>query len=500
MKRIKQNMVLFALITVMTLFLGACRTTQPISTEQSLMGPTEALYLQGDLQEWGDVSVLWSEQVTSPITAYDKTVPGVLLEDLLARAGMIFEENDVYLIADDGFMVKLDVATITETYVAYFNDLGWCYISSKHPVNSAIKHMRYMVVVGKDIETSPLNDRGLGFNLIVEGHDVWYSRGQLLMMNDVILNKSDGESILGNLSIDVMKQHKCLQLSDLLEEDVTLLLMTNDGDQRYIYEDYGYLEVAEDYLTYYSRDGADVYYQVVGAVVDPPGASNRDNYYDAEHYLRQGVPVMTIFLDGFSYKQYLYIKNQTPKTYLASLTQVDPAMTVVKPVTNAGFAAMITGQLPTVSGIHDRSHREPEVNTIFDLAETLGLSHQLIEGDIGILNLSTETQLNLDENGDGLTDDEIADSAMKEVNKGFDYLMVHFHSIDDRGHAYGPYGAETIDQIHVVEGYVQALVEAWQGMVIITADHGMHEDGDGGDHGLMVTEDITVPYMVIDRR
>ena len=45
----------------------------------------------------------------------------------------------------------------------------------------------------------------------------------------------------------------------------------------------------------------------------------------------------------------------------------------------------------------------------------------MIEGDTNILNLSTETMINLDGKGDGFKDDQIHASAMEEVYNGYDY-------------------------------------------------------------------------------
>lgn len=491
---------IMALSLVMCGLLAGCSKEQSLSQETLEPGPAQALYIQGDIQDWLDLSVIWSSLDHQSLEAYDTEVSGVLLEDLLEASGPIYEENDLYLIADDGFMVRLDGSTIEGTHIAYVDGLGWCYLSSKHPVNSGIKHIGRLVVVAKNGDALTYGERGLGFNLIVDGENTWLTRGQLLMMNDRRLNLSDGQSTLGDISIEVMKQHTCLSLSNFMADEDTLLLMTQDGNQVYIYENKGYLEVSETFLTYYSEEGDQAYYQVLGGIINPSPISNRDNYYDAEHYLTKGVPVMTIFLDGLSYDQYLYFKQASPKAYLSNLDQVKEALTVYKPVTNAGFAAMITGQLPKVSGIHDRSDREPQVKTVFDLAEDLNMTHALVEGDIGILSLKTDTLLNLDGNNNGLTDDEIMVSALEAVNEGYGYLMVHFHSIDDLGHDKGPYGEATMAQIQVVDGYVEKLVELWDGVVIITSDHGMHQEGEAGDHGYVIAQDIRVPYTIIDQR
>jgi len=82
------------------------------------------------------------------------------------------------------------------------------------------------------------------------------------------------------------------------------------------------------------------------------------------------------------------------------------------------------------------------------------------------------------------------------MDKGFELMVVHFHSIDDMGHNFGDITGETMDEIKRLDMYVKELVSMWEGNVIITADHGMHSTEDGGSHGEFRYEDMIVPYIV----
>ena len=159
---------------------------------------------------------------------------------------------------------------------------------------------------------------------------------------------------------------------------------------------------------------------------------------------------------------------------------------------------MITGKPPVENGVLNRSYRELNVDTIFDEEDKLSKKSVLIEGDIKILNTSIQPILNIDKNDNGITDDEIYNCALEELNNNYDLMLVHFHSVDDFGHKYGPYAAETLDQLEAIDDYIKTLIDSWDGKVLIIADHGMHKDGDGGNHGEFRSEDMFIPYITLN--
>jgi len=205
---------------------------------------------------------------------------------------------------------------------------------------------------------------------------------------------------------------------------------------------------------------------------------------------------MVIFIDGFSYTQYTYMKNNL-ETYLNTLTEASIANTIFKPVTNAGFAAMITGESPKVNGVLNRSYRELNTPDIFDYALENNLEAILIEGDINILDTTLKPILNIDRNGNNMADDEIYETTMKALESDYDLMMIHLHSLDEMGHDYGPLDKKTIEQLLILDGYIEDFISKWDGKVIITTDHGMHKVDDAGDHGEFRYEDMIVPYISI---
>lgn len=127
-----------------------------------------------------------------------------------------------------------------------------------------------------------------------------------------------------------------------------------------------------------------------------------------------------------------------------------------------------------------------------------GIKHTLVEGDISILDINTNLILNIDRNESGFVDNEIFETARKQLQECSGFTMVHFHSIDDYGHSFGPLSNETIDQFMVIDGYINDLVTGFSGKAIILSDHGMHKTTDGGSHGQIRYEDMNVPYMVVE--
>ena len=483
-KRIVLLFLVFCSALVLAGFTGCTEETRP-----------SPLLIRGDVRGEIEVQTNWSSLEKAAIEWNEETVEGVALKSLVGDLAL-YEKNDWILVAADGFMVRLDGDTISDTFMAYNSDRQWFYMSEKHPVNSRVKNIKEIIVLKVEDE-EPEFDAGINLVLNEENHH--FSMGELLARDHQIIMQTDGISRSGDISIEVMKQKRVISLRDLIEiPEQQALMVTRTGEMIYEAVEGGMLELENGVVNYRRADSSEITRDLVGILLDAPARSNMDAYYDAKYYMEHEVPVLVIFLDGFSYEEYQELCLNHPDFYLANLPEFDRATSVYRPVTNAGFAAMVTGQPPSINGIHDRSGRELTCPSIFDDAAELNVETLLVEGEIKILNLPGETILNLDQNENGSSDDEIFESAMEKLDpEMYGYTMVHFHSIDDAGHQSGPAGDLTWQRIEEVDGYVRKLVEAWDGPVIITADHGMHQDGEGGTHWVFRTEDLTIPYLTI---
>lgn len=234
----------------------------------------------------------------------------------------------------------------------------------------------------------------------------------------------------------------------------------------------------------------------IGIIENPPNNSIMTVANMALESLVNNKNVLIIYIDGLGFDLYEKALGLGVIPYIASLEKGDRAITVYPPITDVTFASMVTGVTPKYTGIHNRDKKPMPVPTIFEMATRMDKEALLIEGDMRILIGDFETILNIDENKDGYIDDEIYNRALIELENPPNLLLVHFHSYDDLAHIYGPASKEALDQLSVLDDYTRDIVKNYRGDIIITADHGMHDEDDGGSHGIFCSEDLLIPIIV----
>jgi len=284
-------------------------------------------------------------------------------------------------------------------------------------------------------------------------------------------------------------------ISDILNISDKSIIMTYDGGY-YPLEIDGTLYSETEGVNFKNTDGKKLYENVVGIINSPPKISVMDVYHESKTLIKDN-KVMVIYIDGWGWHQYEYLKENYKELYTSKINGFKKALTVYKPVTNSGYAAMITGQPPYKNGILNRDYREVKVETIFQYIQEIDKRAVLIEGNSNIITTGLNPILNLDTNESGSNDDEVFNSAIENI-ENTDYLFVHFHGFDDFGHTYGPFGDKTVDKFIEIDNYVENLVSKWEGKIIITTDHGMHEVEDGGSHGEFRCEDMIVPFGIFE--
>lgn len=453
----------------------------------------ESVRVIGDIESSFDMLSYYEENTSkfSKRSYKDTRMMAIDASEFLSDLPKLYNENTVYFISADGFMNGISGDSLEGTYLGYSDTYGWAYYSEKHPPNSGIRQITDILIV-KD--TEEVNHQ-YGLNIINNHTKIThhFSVGELYLQSyrhfpylDGVSEKTvDGKTY----KVPGMKLKKVIQVKDLIEDEYELsLMMTSEGDYEYIVDE-GYVSLEGHTLNYVIPDTFDIYNDLQGIIINPPLMSVLDTYDEVVEHLENRV--MILFIDGFSYNQYEYMKEST-SAYMNQLKS-EKANTVFKPVTNAGFAAMITGQSPRINGVLNRSFRELNTKDIFDAAMEKGLSAVLIEGDINILNTRLAPILNLDGNKNGITDDEIFITAKENLDH--DLVMVHFHSLDEYGHDYGDMDKRTLDQLLLLDGYVETLSKMWDGHLIVVTDHGMHTTLDGGDHGEFRYEDMIIPFM-----
>ncbi|MDD2480821.1 MAG: alkaline phosphatase family protein [Lutispora sp.] len=234
----------------------------------------------------------------------------------------------------------------------------------------------------------------------------------------------------------------------------------------------------------------------IGIIENPPLAIITDIYGKTLESMDNDRLVLIIYVDGLGYEIYKKAMDRGIIPCLKSLGTAKKALTVYPPITDVAFASMVTGRTPKYTTIHSREKKPLPIPTIFDKAAEKGKTSKLIEGDIRILVDEVETILNIDENKNGTIDDEIYERALEELQSPPHLLLVHFHSYDDFGHTYGPGSQEALNQLSVLDSYIENILKNYTGDVIITSDHGMHDEGDGGSHGSFSGTDLFIPIII----
>ena len=113
-----------------------------------------------------------------------------------------------------------------------------------------------------------------------------------------------------------------------------------------------------------------------------------------------------------------------------------------------------------------------------------------------------QLQLSADLDGNETTDDNVLTNVLRILGAGEpDILFIHFHGIDDAGHSYGPGAPEESAAIEEVDSAAGRIVDLLpEGtLVVILADHGMHEvheEGRLGNHGHLLVPDMLIPVFL----
>lgn len=415
---------------------------------------------------------------------------GIPLVKLIEASKPLSSEYSILLMGADGLVSKLNGDELGGCYFVK-KDGSWNTVATQHPAEANIKDLSKIVIV--DETMSP----DLGATFISQTENLLHiTAGNMHRQQLSRYLYLQGETALDRgYSVSLYKEKLVLPVANLTDEEVSaVLVMSRDGE----YERFtggGYIELNNNEINYLHPRTKTSIGNIAGAIINPPSLSVMDAYTDSLYYLNNGERVMVIVIDGFGYHQYEYARDKALIPNIMSLGPAAKANTVYTPVTNAGLGAIVSGQPPAVSGIID-SVRQPKVQTIFDILEGEEKTHVLVAGSTDILQLNTETILSPDLYNDGTTDDDVFGNAMAQAAKHPDYLLVHFHGVDDAGHNYGPLAAKTMDALEAIDAYVGLLLQQWPGKAIILSDHGMHYQDVQGDHGLFQAEDMFVPYII----
>lgn len=447
-------------------------------------------------------SVIGDVESTKQIVALDgfskvkadnngKRVDALCLAEVIEQAKPRADSFDIILKGDDGLSARIDGSTIKDCYITFSNEYAWECINPKHPISSQIKRLSEIIVVTKEAAIS--NDLGK-VGLIDLNNSKYVTPGQLLTGDYMYTNQFEGRSEKNGVSVTVYTPHKRIPINGLLTEYNNLYITGRNGAAAYD-RSKGSLELLTNRIDYVYEDGKNVIEDISGIMSNPPLTSVMDVYKDSLHLLEKDENVLVILLDGLGYKMYKNAEITGSLPYLSSCS-LQQAVTVFPSVSNVSLASMLTGKPPIENGILAKKDKELIGSDLFKTASEAGYKCIYIEGELKLINTSLEPLLNADINNNG-TDDEVFANAKEAVSQAPKLLFVHFHGIDDTAHTTGPYSEQTTQKMRELDDMTAKLAAMWHGKIILLADHGQHNSGEAGIHGMFCEDDMLVPYGII---
>ena len=419
------------------------------------------------------------------------------LSEIMKKAEPVSNDYDIVYTGTDGLKARISGKNINNSYLNFSKTNGWEVINKNHPSSSNVKLLESITVVSNDknindVVTIINSDK----NIMKKTH------GDLLSGTYKNLSVFEGASVKKidkqKNEVEVFTTKKVIRIDDYIENENSKRTLIYNNKGEILKDNNGYIEFDNKAINYINPEKNIEFKNIKGVVLNAPVKSNKDAFYDSIYYLENNQKVLVILLDGFGYHQYQYCLENGITPYLGSLSKANKVLTSFKPVTNTGLAAILTGKDPAQNGVYNRDFKDLKTEDIFMKAKKLNKKSVYIEGNIKILNTTIEPNLNPDINKNDSTDDEVYNETIKQLDSNFDLIFAHFHGIDDAGHSYGPYGKKTIEVIKQTDQYLKEISSNWNGKIIITSDHGMHQVENYGDHGSLLYQDMFVPYLITE--
>lgn len=484
--------LVLCLSMVLVGFSGCAENTEEVST--SGVFPLEII---GDVESPLRIRGLSEAPEILEIERHGEKRQVLSLSDLISMAGPQGDAFDILFKAHDGFSALISGENLKESYLALDTDETWEAINLKHPRSSNIKNIKDIVIVSNDL---PL---GAGFNIIEPRRNIarlsignFYKDGYSVFstVRGTAMQSHDGEDFTATSYYRYREVFPGEYVS--IPDTGVGIVFGNKGEEKSFTED-GRFVLRDTHLSYMQGDEI-VIAETRGIVFNPPEKRITDVYHDTKDLLEAGEKVLLILVDGLGYHQFEYARHIGYIPFLANLPEPEKAMVTYPPVTPVNVASSLTGELPPVHGVYERGIRRVNVPTIFGYTEEQGKSATAIIGPFSVVELEIEPIYTVEADEEGRNDHKKTENAMERITQGQDLFYVHFKDVDRAGHNYGDLADETLEEIQRTDGYIERLVQAWEGKVLIFADHGMHETEDGGDHRHLLFEDMFMPYWLFD--
>jgi predicted AlkP superfamily pyrophosphatase or phosphodiesterase len=176
------------------------------------------------------------------------------------------------------------------------------------------------------------------------------------------------------------------------------------------------------------------------------------------------------------------------------------AQTVFPPATLPAHASLLSGLEPDRHGYDDNVVRDCadfDFPTWLSLAQENGYRTAMVVGKQGLCQFRTDDAIDFTLGAQG--DRSVVDRVLELLNEGYQVLFVHFPNPDYFGHLNGWMSHSYLYEFRNTDVQVGRLVQAVDSLgltdttlIILTADHGGHEQV----HGANIAEDMTIPLLL----
>lgn len=207
--------------------------------------------------------------------------------------------------------------------------------------------------------------------------------------------------------------------------------------------------------------------------------------------------IIVYYVDALGYDRYEKAKANGTINNIEALGAPVKAVPEYPSISRVNGRALVTGE-PSNLSEGDFYSLVPDGVTIFDRLRSRGKSAVWIDRAIAPVFLGNASVYMQDLNGNGRVNDEIAGEAIRQYMCGTNLIIVHFKDTDKKGHAFGPYSEEAVAALKDADNMIGCInsVLAPGTVVVVYADHGMHDISRGGNHGTLLPEDMIVPLVV----
>jgi hypothetical protein len=470
----KKSLVFFIII-ILSIFMVSCSSSNKDNVE---------LVISGDIESFSNtINFDDLEASDYTYTSDDKEIEtdAYCLGYVLENVTPLSTDNWILITGEDNVSARIDFVSANLCYVII--DDGKLNIeTSDLPTLTKIKDIKEITIISKSEIDSGIK--------IVEVDDfsyISYGNAKLALFEQIAENSKNG---------NVAYKHTLktsTSISELTECEDNILYFENFDIEKA--DTSGILFWENSGLCYQNND--QIFYNIFG-VVTGTDTLTYDAFYEMQTAIDNDEKVMFILPDGFSYEQVEYYNEDL--SYLSE--NYVRAATVNPAISNVSLASIITGLSPYETGIYERCIADPNGDDIFDYALSKGKTVSYIEGNGNLLLTNIEQTYSMPDE-DGYTDSAVFDNAMSALESDPDLIFVHFHGIDDVNHEYSPISQQAEDKILETENYIKILAENFDGKIIIVPDHGhityLDENNElKGYHGKFETNDMYVPYYIID--